>query len=557
MSENDLTAGQVSTRERWLVAALTVAALALRAWQLQRAGLSQFDEGVYAFSGLGLTDLAQPHRLFPDQQKFSPPVYFSLVALSYLVAGASDHSAILVNVILGAATVPALWWIARRWVGPSAALAAASMLALGGAHILLSRTGLTDVTFALVFLVALGAVARALERTDARSAVLAGLAVGLAWNTKYHGWFALVIAALAIAAKWRLEGIPLAALRPAIRTWGIISVVAAACYVPWTIFIQLQAGSSTGWVAYFATMLRIDWFRNIAAYARQQWLLEGAWSRASVALAIVMVAWSRQRSGVARLAPPVATLAIAGAVLGAAGTALILSIATIVRRVRSKTPLPYGLWCMIALLALWLIMAPLYQPYFRLLLPFSIATFVLAGETIAVLVQRDARSAERSVASGMVALASALTLAIVIPRSTSPWLSARSLASAAEEIDRQVPSGAPVAVIGEPSLAFYLHQRGHPSFDRATLKELDSNTTPALVVTGYYVRKAPNLRDGIRDRAPALEILGRFPVVPSDLRLIDDYGPVLAPAYRVHPDSMYDLILYRFDPARLAKVARP
>ena len=556
MRGTDLAAGPVLARERWLVAALTVTALALRAWQLQRAGLSQFDEGVYAFTGLGLTDPTQPHRLFPEQQKFSPPVYFSLVALSYLVAGASDRSAILVNVILGTATVPVLWWVARRWVGPGAALAAAAMLALGGAQILLSRSALTDVTFALVFLIALGVVARALERADTRSGVMAGLAVGLAWNTKYHGWFALVIAAMAIAAKWRLEGVPLTSLRPALRSWVIMSVVAAACYVPWALFIQSQSGSSAGWAAYFATMLRIDWFSNIAQYAREQWLLEGAWSRASVALAITLAAVSRRPAAVAR-SVPVASLAIAGAALGAAGTAVVLAMVTIVRRLKSGAPTPYFLWCMIALLALWFVMAPLYQPYFRLLLPFSIATFVLAGETIANAVQGNPAQAAPPLAPGVILLAAALTIAVFLPRATSPWRSTRSLATVAEMIDRQVPAGAAVAVIGEPPLAFYLQQRGHPSFDRTTLKELDRGTSPALVVAGYYARKAPNLRDGLRDRSPALEILGRFPVVPSDLRLIDDYGPAEAPVYRARPDSMYDLVLYRYDPSRRTGVMRP
>lgn len=556
MAGSDLTEGRAEARERWCVAALTVLALVLRAWQLQRAGLSQFDEGVYAFSGLGLTDPSQPHRLFPEQQKFSPPVYFSLVALSYLVAGASDRSAILVNVVLGAATVPALWWIARRWIGAAGAVGAAAMLALGGEHILLSRSGLTDITFALVFLIALGAVARALERPTTRQGVVAGLAVGLAWNTKYHGWFALVIAAMAIAAKWRIERISLPALRPVIRNWLVISVVAAVCYLPWTLFIQSQAGSSAGWVSYFATMLRIDWFGNLARYARELWLLEGAWSRASVAIAILLATWLRRRGAAVAWTPAAAAWAVAGAVAGAAATAVVLSVVTIVRRIRTGQVTSYGIWCMIAVLALWVVMAPLYQPYFRLLLPFSIATFILAGDAIVTLAPQDVPQPARGTSLAVLSIAVAVVIAVAMPRFTSPWLDTRSLASVAAQIDAKVPPNVPVAVIGEPPLAFYLHQRGHPSFDRATLKELDANTSPVLVVSGFYARMAPTLREGLRDRASALEILGRFPVVPSDLRLIDDYGPFKAPDYRARPDSMYDVILFRYDPARRPS-ARP
>jgi len=550
-----MTDGRAEARERWCVAALTVIALALRAWQLQRAGLSQFDEGVYAFSGLGLTDPSQPHRLFPEQQKFSPPVYFSLVALSYLVAGASDRSAILVNVVLGAATVPVLWWVARRWVGPAGAVAAAAMVALGGEHILLSRSGLTDVTFALVFLIALGAVARALERPTTRQGIIAGLAVGLAWNTKYHGWFALVIGAMAIGAKWRIERTPLPSLRPVIRTWVVMSVVAAACYLPWTLFIQSQAGSSSGWVSYFATMLRIDWFGNLARYARELWLLEGAWSRASVAIGILLATWIRRRDAAVAWTPAVAAWTVAGAALGAAATAVVLSIVTIARRLRSQEATSYGIWCMIALLALWVVMAPLYQPYFRLLLPFSIATFILAGDAVVGLVPQDAPQSTRGASLGVLSLAASVLIAVAMPRFASPWFDTRSLASVAREIDAKVPPNAPVAVIGEPPLAFYLHRLGHPSFDRATLKELDGSTSPVLVASGFYARMAPTLRDGLRDREPALEILGRFPVIPSDLRLIDDYGPFRAPDYRTRPDSMYDVILFRYDPARRAPVS--
>lgn len=552
MRGSDAATDQATVRERWIVAALTFVALSLRAWQLQRAGLSQFDEGVYTFSALGLTDPSQPHRLFPEQQKFSPPVYFSLAALSYLLGGASDRSAIVVNVLLGAATVPALWWVARRWVGAPAAVAAAALVALSEAHILLSRAALTDVTFALVFLLALGAVAWALERADVPSAVLAGLAVGLAWNTKYHGWFALVIGAMAIAAKWRIEGIAIAALRPAIRAWVTVSVVAVACYVPWMVFIQSQSGSTSGWASYFATMLRIHWIDNLVRHARQQWLLEGVWSRLSVVVAIVVAAAIRRRKAApsARLA----SVAVLGAALGAAGAAAGLTLAAIWRRRGSAAS--YGVWCAIGVVALWLVMAPLYQPYFRLLLPFSLATFMLAGDTIAQWLGGADEKALSPRAAGL-ALAVAVVIALGLPRPTSAWRPGRSLAAAADAIDRQVAPGTPVAVIGEPGLAFYLHQRGHPAFGRATLKELDSSNVPALVVAGHYARKAPTLRDGLRDRAPALEVLGRYPVVPSDLRLIDDYSPAGAQQYRLLPDTMYDLVLYRYDPARRPRAPRP
>src|SRR5688572_26557900 len=202
VSSGSLTNSRIPAAEVIGVIALTGCALGLRAWGFGDTGLGQFDEGVYAFTGLGLTDPSQPYRMFPEQQKFSPLVYVSLVALSYLLRGASAHSAILVNVIVGTLSVLGVWWIARRWFGAAAAIGAAVFTALSEAHVILSRTALTDVTFTLLFFIALAAMVWSLERGGTWRAVVAGVLVGLAWNTKYHGWFALVIVAMAIGARW-------------------------------------------------------------------------------------------------------------------------------------------------------------------------------------------------------------------------------------------------------------------------------------------------------------------------------------------------------------------
>ncbi len=547
MSGLDQSTRRTATpRELWLVTALTAVAFGMRVWQLQHAGLSQFDEGVYVFSGLGLVDPSQPHRLFPDQQKFSPPVYFSLVALSYLLGGISDRSAIFVNVVLGTLTVPALWCVARQWVGGPAAVAAAAMLAVAGNHVELSRVALTDVTFALVFLLALGAVRWALDATRTASSIAAGLVVGLAWNTKYHGWFALVLGAMVIAARWRVEGEPLAALRQRIKSWLIMSAVALLCYLPWTLFIQGQSGATAGWAAYFATMLRINWIGNLVIHAQRLWMLESPWSRASVGAALLLVALVRTARP--RLSRRALFLAVLGAILGAAGTAVGLSIWVAWREWRSRPST--GVWLAIAVVVLWIVMAPLYQPYFRLLLPFSIATFILTGRAMEWLAVEDAGTHAAPRWAVPAVLAGSLAIAMAMPSRSSAWRSARGLAEAAETIDTLVPRGAPVAVIGEPPLAFYLHQRGHPSFDRTVLPDLDRATTPMYVVTGHYARRAPSLRDGLAERRVAIEPIGRIPVDPTDLRLFDDYSPGGAVAYRQHPDTMYDLVLFRFDPSK-------
>lgn len=531
------------TREVWLVAALTMAALVLRAWQLQRVGLSQFDEGVYALSGLGLIDPSQPHRLFPDQQKFSPPVYFSLVALSDLLQGPSDRAAILVNVVMGTLMVPAIWMVSRRWIGGAAAVVAAALVAFNDGHILMSRVALTDVTFALVFVVAVGAVAMALENPSRGRAISAGVLVGLSWNTKYHGWFALVIGAMAVAAKWRFERVPWVALRPQLRAGLVMSAVAVLCYLPWLLFIQAGSGATAGWAAYFATMLRINWVGNLLQHAHQQWLLEGLWSRMSVAIAVAlaMVVDRRLRAhGVA----PVIGMSLGGAVLGASAVG-VAAAGLVLWRLRQAGG-SYFLWCFGSLVVLWVVMAPLYQPYFRLLVPFTMATFILTGQVIVATAPAPATTTRGWVA--MAGLGLAALVGVAMPAPTSPWRSARAMADAASRIASRLAPGSPVTVIGEPPLAFYLHTAGHASFERGVTKTIEASSVPVNVVTGFYARRAPVLERWLADHASQLEPLGRFPVDPTDLRLIDDYGPDRALAYRARPDTMYDLVLYRYRP---------
>src|SRR3990172_3196993 len=136
-----VSAGQspVDARELALLLVVLLAGFGLRVWQISQVGLSHFDEGVYAFGALGLHDATQPHVFYPEQIKYSPPLYPGLTALAYRIGGgASDTAAILLNVVLGALTIPLAWAVGRAWFGAPAGLATAALLALNGAHIGLS-----------------------------------------------------------------------------------------------------------------------------------------------------------------------------------------------------------------------------------------------------------------------------------------------------------------------------------------------------------------------------------------------------------------------------------
>ena len=103
-------------------------------------------------------------------------------------------------------------------------------------------------------------------------------------------------------------------------------------------------------------------------------------------------------------------------------------------------------------------------------------------------------------------------------------------------------------VLGEPPLAFHLHQRGHPAFGRVTLGVLDAQTKPGYLLVGRYASSAPALRSGLAARAQRLTLLDTVWIVPTDLRLLDDLTPRLATRYRQRPDDRYELFLYRHVP---------
>ena len=134
-----------------------------------------------------------------------PPGFPFLVGLAYLVFGVGDLPAILVSIAAGTLTIPVAAWLAGRTFGREPGRLAAAFAALSGAHVAFSRMALTDASFLLFWLLAIGhgpAISGAAQ--SACRAVLLGLAVGAAQLFKYNGWIAGAFVVLA-AAVWLLR----------------------------------------------------------------------------------------------------------------------------------------------------------------------------------------------------------------------------------------------------------------------------------------------------------------------------------------------------------------
>lgn len=549
-------------RREWIAMAIVLAlGIAARAWRPSTLGLNQFDEGVYAISAAKLADVEPVAPLFPRLERFAPPVYWTLVAVSYTLAGhPSDLAAVMVNVVAGSLTILVVWFVGRRWFGPAAGVAAATILALNEFHIVFSRSGLTDITFLLLFIVAVALIAVAMTRQSVGWSILAGVAVGAAWNTKYHGWFAVVASAGALVPLvWQDRRSPVRLYKP-IALLVLVGIVGAVCYLPWAWYVQTSAGGYSSLAAYQRTLLSLDWFENLWTQATMQLYFDGPFSRCALPLAVGLSMYVTPPAQVGRrFFALLAVVSIASLAIGSAAASLLLGAAAVPALIRRNR---YESWMLLSWAGLFFVSAPLYHPYARLLLPFTISTHLAAGVFLASAIagtpateERKERGYEaRTLAVRLAAVAGAAVLVLAIARPgarASSWRPARSFADLAIAMKGAIPRSDQVIVIGEPALGFYLHLGGHRVVFEGIeyLKDPTKVSEPTYLVTGVYAKRAPELRDMLRGLESHLVPVGTYRPDPNDVRLIDDFPPKAARAFMTSPDGTFDISLYRLLPS--------
>jgi 4-amino-4-deoxy-L-arabinose transferase-like glycosyltransferase len=126
------------------------------------------------------------------------PLSIWMMALSVRVFGFSSFAMLLPDALCGVASVVVLHDAVRRTLGPRAAILAALMLALTPVTVLMSRFNNPDALLVLLLVCSAWATVRAIETGRTRHLLLAGLLVGLAFNTKMLQAY-LVLPALAVA----------------------------------------------------------------------------------------------------------------------------------------------------------------------------------------------------------------------------------------------------------------------------------------------------------------------------------------------------------------------
>lgn len=542
-----------AAKERWFLGLLLLVAFGLRAWDLGSAGLDHYDEGAYVFSALGWSDASQPHRLFPGQDRFAPPGYFGLVTLAYWIAGApSDTAALMVNVLFGTFSVGLLYWLVRGAFGPAQAAVAATLLALDEYHIGLCRAALTDVVFAAAFMLALGLSCRAIERRSYGGAVLAGLAVGFAWNTKYHGWLVVPVCAAALLCHALFRSERDRRWLGALPIGVVIGAVAALCYLPWVLHVQGEPGGYEGLARYQRGFLNKHWIDNLVEQFRQQAFLDGPLSRAALPLACALD-WRPSGRGVPFWLALVVLVGLQRS--GTFGCTVLLACAGVALVLRSNAP--YRHWLVLGAFGTFGLLTPLYHPYGRLALPFVLACKALAAVAVVAAAER-ARGKTGVLVAPLWPPMWAIFAGVVfsgasrLPDPSNPWRPSDSMRRATEQMLPLVPPGSRVIVIGDPTVSFYFQLAGRRGFERVEdMKQLDAITEPAFLVRGRYSDRARSLRDGLAARADRLQALGTYPVDPKDIRLLDDYKAEPARVYRAGAgaDRAFDLRLFRLQPA--------
>jgi len=121
-----------------------------------------------------------------------------LQALSLRAFGVNTWAFVMPQVVEGILTVLVLYRAVRRLAGPSAALAAALVMAASPVTVLLNRGNISDSLLILLLVLAADATSRALTTGRLRSLLGAGLWVGLAFQAKMtQAW--LVLPALWLA----------------------------------------------------------------------------------------------------------------------------------------------------------------------------------------------------------------------------------------------------------------------------------------------------------------------------------------------------------------------
>ena len=173
-----------------------------------------------------------------------PPLALWVQALSARIFGFHPLSILAPQALMGVATVALVYDLTRRMWGRAAGFVAGLVLAVTPITVAISRHNNPDALLALCCVAALWFLVRALQDGRTRWIVLAGVAVGLGFETKMAAAL-LVVPAIVAAWLWVAPRGRLAAVRQLLAGGAAMVVVGGA----WPLLMALTPAASRPWIS--------------------------------------------------------------------------------------------------------------------------------------------------------------------------------------------------------------------------------------------------------------------------------------------------------------------
>jgi 4-amino-4-deoxy-L-arabinose transferase-like glycosyltransferase len=173
-----------------------------------------------------------------------PPMALWVQALSARVFGFSSLSILIPQALMGVASVGLVYDLTRRRFGRLAGFAGGIALATTPIFVAVSRHNNPDALLILCSTAALWAVVRALESGRTRWLVVAGVGIGLGFETKMAAAL-LIVPGLAAAYLW----VAPAGRRAAVRQLGLGGAAMVVVGGAWPLLVSLTPAADRPWIS--------------------------------------------------------------------------------------------------------------------------------------------------------------------------------------------------------------------------------------------------------------------------------------------------------------------
>src|SRR4051794_23438307 len=173
-----------------------------------------------------------------------PPAALWVQALSARAFGFNSLSILVPQALMGVASVGLLWSLTRRVFGRPAGFVAGAVLALTPMTVAISRPNKPDALLVLCCVGAVWALVRAFEDGRTRWLVLAGLLVGLGFETKM-GVALMVVPGIAAAWLWFAPAGRMRAFKQLLAGGAAMVVTALA----WPVAVWLTPAADRPWIS--------------------------------------------------------------------------------------------------------------------------------------------------------------------------------------------------------------------------------------------------------------------------------------------------------------------